>query len=76
MLRLSLGERFDPATAPPRLLEALVRAAGLAVPGGVPPAGFAELEARLVESQEAVRQIFARLCPPRGGGDLTKGVGE
>ena len=64
VLRLSLGERFDPATAPPRLLEALVRAAGLAVPGGIPPAGFAELEARLVESQEAVRQIFARLCPP------------
>ena len=63
VLRLSLGERFDPAAAPPRLLEALVRAAALAVPGDVPPADFAELEARLVESQEAVRQTFARLCP-------------
>jgi [glutamine synthetase] adenylyltransferase / [glutamine synthetase]-adenylyl-L-tyrosine phosphorylase len=65
VLRLSLAARFDPATAPPRLLEALVRAAALAAPGEAPPAGFAALEARLVESQDAVRQMFARLCPPR-----------
>ena len=29
---------------------------------------LAELEARLVESQETVRQIFARLCPPEAAG--------
>ena len=50
--------------APPRLLEALVRAAALALEGEPPPADFAALERRLVESQRAVRQIFDELCPP------------
>ncbi|MFO1036327.1 MAG: bifunctional [glutamine synthetase] adenylyltransferase/[glutamine synthetase]-adenylyl-L-tyrosine phosphorylase [Geminicoccaceae bacterium] len=62
--RLSLSERFDPRTAPLRLLEALVRAAGLALEGERPPADFADLQRQLVESQTAVRQIFASLCPP------------
>ena len=64
MLRLSTSERFDPKAAPPRLLEALVRAAALALEGEPPPADFAALERRLVESQRAVRQIFDELCPP------------
>jgi glutamate-ammonia-ligase adenylyltransferase len=64
VLRLSTNERFDPATAPPRLLDALVRAAGLALQGEPPPADFAALERLLVESQKTVRQIFERLCLP------------
>jgi hypothetical protein len=64
VLRLSTGDRFEPERAPARLLQALVRAATLAVPGEIPATGFADLERRLVESQAAVRQIFDRLCPP------------
>ena len=64
VLRLSTNERFDPKAAPPRLLEALVRAAAMALEGEPPPADFAALERRLVESQRAVRQIFDELCPP------------
>ncbi len=64
VLRLSTSDRFDPRTAPPRLLEALVRAAGMALEGEPPPVDFAALERRLVESQRAVRQIFDELCPP------------
>ena len=63
VLRLSTSDRFDPRTAPPRLLDALVRAAALALEGEPPPADFAALERRLVESQRAVRQIFDQLCP-------------
>lgn len=64
VLRISLAGRFDPAKAPPRLLEALVRAAALAVPGDLPPAGFPELEALLAGYQAGVRLVFDRLCPP------------
>ncbi|MEK0082767.1 bifunctional [glutamine synthetase] adenylyltransferase/[glutamine synthetase]-adenylyl-L-tyrosine phosphorylase [Benzoatithermus flavus] len=64
VLRLSLSDRFEPKAAPPRLLEALVRAAALALEGEPPPEDFATLARRLVESQADVRQIFARLCPP------------
>jgi glutamate-ammonia-ligase adenylyltransferase len=64
VLRLSLSDRFDPKLAPPRLLEALVRAAAVALEGEPPPADFTALEQRLVESQRAVRQIFDELCPP------------
>ncbi len=64
VLRLSTSDRFEPRTAPPRLLDALVRAAALALEGEPPPADFAALERRLVESQRAVRQIFDELCPP------------
>ena len=64
VLRLSTSDRFEPKTAPPRLLDALVRAAALALEGEPPPADFAALERRLVESQRAVRQIFDELCPP------------
>ncbi len=63
VLRLSASDRFDPNTAPPRLLDALTRAAALALEGEPPPEDFAGLERRLVESQHAVRQIFDRLCP-------------
>jgi glutamate-ammonia-ligase adenylyltransferase len=63
VLRASLDARFDPARAPPRLLEALASAAALAVPGEIPPADFAALEARLVATQAGVRHIFDRLCP-------------
>jgi glutamate-ammonia-ligase adenylyltransferase len=64
VLRLSTSDQFDPQTAPPRLLEALVRAAAAASEGEPPPAEFAALERRLVKSQRAVRQIFDELCPP------------
>jgi glutamate-ammonia-ligase adenylyltransferase len=64
VLRLSTSERFDPRSAPPRLLEALARAAALALEGEPPPADFTALERRLVESQRAVRQMFDELCPP------------
>jgi glutamate-ammonia-ligase adenylyltransferase len=64
VLRLSTSDRFEPRTAPPRLLDALVRAASLALEGEPPPADFAALQRRLVESQQAVRQIFDELCPP------------
>jgi glutamate-ammonia-ligase adenylyltransferase len=64
VLRASLDGRFEPAKAPPRLLDALARAAALAVPGEIPPADFAALEARLVATQAGVRHIFDRLCPP------------
>ena len=67
VLRLSLSDRFEPKTAPPRLLEALVRAAAVALEGEPPPADFAALQRRLVESQRAVRQIFDELCPPLAG---------
>ncbi|HEX6011479.1 MAG TPA: hypothetical protein VFY87_06675 [Geminicoccaceae bacterium] len=67
VLRLSLSDRFDPATAPARLLEALVRAAALALEGEAPPADFAMLQRVLIESQAAVRQIFDELCPPAAG---------
>jgi glutamate-ammonia-ligase adenylyltransferase len=63
VLRLSLSDRFEPKAAPPRLLEALVRAAALALEGEPPPEDFAALARRLVESQGDVRQIFDRLCP-------------
>jgi glutamine synthetase adenylyltransferase len=64
VLRLSTGDRFEPDKAPGRLLQALVRAAVLAVPGQIPASGFADLERGLVASQTAVRQIFDRLCSP------------
>jgi hypothetical protein len=64
VLRLSTNERFDPKGAPPRQLDALVRAAALALEGEPPPADFDALERRLVASQRAVRQMFDDLCPP------------
>jgi hypothetical protein len=67
VLRLSLNERFDPSTAPARLLEALVRAAALALEGEAPPADFLALQRVLIESQAVVRQIFDELCPPATG---------
>lgn len=73
--RLSRITHLNRAKAPPRLLQALVRAAALAVPDRMPPAGFDELQARLVESQATVRQIFDRLCPPGAGAAETVGRG-
>jgi glutamate-ammonia-ligase adenylyltransferase len=64
VLRLSSPERFDPKAAPPRLLEALVRAAALALEGEPPPADFEALERLLRDGQLAVRRIFDELCPP------------
>ena len=64
VLRLSLHDRFDPKRAPARLLEALVRAASMALDGEPPPADFAALQRLLVESQQSARQIFDELCPP------------
>jgi hypothetical protein len=64
VLRLSLSDRFKPRAAPPRLLEALVSAAALALEGEPPPTDFMALERLLVESQGDVRQIFDHLCPP------------
>lgn len=64
VLRLSLSDRLEPATAPARLLEALVHAGTLVLEGEPPPADFKALERLLVESQATVRQIFDALCPP------------
>lgn len=64
VLRLSLTDRFKPVTAPPQLLAALVRAAGLALEGEPPPVDFEALERTLVETQTQVRQFFDELCPP------------
>ena len=68
VLRLSLANRFAPRTAPPRLLEALVRVAAVALEGEPPPADFAALEQMLVESQQATRHIFDELCRPQAEG--------
>lgn len=64
VLRLSMHDRFDPKTAPPRLLQALVQAVGLALQGEPPPTDFPAVERLLVESQKDVCQISAELCPP------------
>jgi [glutamine synthetase] adenylyltransferase / [glutamine synthetase]-adenylyl-L-tyrosine phosphorylase len=66
VLRLSLSDRFQPKTAPPRLLAALVRVAAVALEGEPPPADFEALQQMLVESQRSTRQIFDQLCPPAG----------
>ena len=63
VLRLSLSDRFDPEAAPARLLEALTRAAAIALDGEPPPADFAALQRTLVESQRTASQIFDELCP-------------
>ena len=68
VLRLSVDDRrFHPAAAPPQLLEALVRAAALALDGEPPPTDFAGLARALVATQAEVRQIFDRLCPAAPG---------
>ncbi|MFZ1427051.1 MAG: bifunctional [glutamine synthetase] adenylyltransferase/[glutamine synthetase]-adenylyl-L-tyrosine phosphorylase [Geminicoccaceae bacterium] len=63
VLRLSLSDRFDPKGAPARLLDALVRAAAVALDGEPPPVDFDALQRLLIESQRAVGQIFDQLCP-------------
>ncbi len=64
VLRLSMeGRRFDPATAPEGLKEALVRAANRQLGLGVPVAHFAAIEELLVESETLVAQYFDELCP-------------
>jgi glutamate-ammonia-ligase adenylyltransferase len=67
VLRLSLDDRFNPATAPEGLRTALARAAREDPSLPVSAADFAGVERRLVESQATVRQIFDRLCPPAAG---------
>jgi glutamate-ammonia-ligase adenylyltransferase len=67
VLRLSIDDRFNPATAPEGLRTALARAAREDPALPVSAADFAGVERRLVESQAAVRQIFDRLCPPAAG---------
>jgi len=52
-LRIALDGTLDPATATPGLKGVLVRAAGLE--------NFSELELKLSQAQESVRQIFTRL---------------
>jgi glutamate-ammonia-ligase adenylyltransferase len=53
ILRLCLSKPFDPKAAGPRLLALLARAADLP--------DFATLDAHLVESQQRVRNVFARI---------------
>ena len=62
VLRLSVESRLEPARSPPRLLEALRRAASL-VPGIGPFPDFASLQRQLIESQDRVRHLFGALCP-------------
>jgi glutamate-ammonia-ligase adenylyltransferase len=68
VLRLSLSDRFSARTAPPQLLQALVRASAMALEGEPPPADFQALERLLLETQTAVRQIFDGLCPQASAG--------
>ena len=62
VLRLSVESRLEPGRSPPRLLEALRRAASL-VAGIGPFPDFAALETQLIESQDRVRHLFGALCP-------------
>ena len=76
MLRLSIAERFEAATAPPGLRRALVRAAAQAdEPSLDAPYAFAELQATLQAAQAEVAAIFARHCPeatPNSGRALSR----
>jgi glutamate-ammonia-ligase adenylyltransferase len=64
VLRLSIQDRFDAATAPPGLRRALVRAAAQADEPSLGAAyAFTELQAALQAAQAQVAEIFARLCP-------------
>ncbi|WP_407645391.1 bifunctional [glutamine synthetase] adenylyltransferase/[glutamine synthetase]-adenylyl-L-tyrosine phosphorylase [Geminicoccus roseus] len=64
-LRLSQEEKTMPKNAPQAMQEALLRATDPQGLAGVPN-DIALLQLRLVESQEAVRQIFDRLVPTEG----------
>ncbi|MFO1070061.1 MAG: bifunctional [glutamine synthetase] adenylyltransferase/[glutamine synthetase]-adenylyl-L-tyrosine phosphorylase [Geminicoccaceae bacterium] len=68
VLRLSQTRKFATAEAPPRLREALLRAAAEDPTLPVTATQFPALERRLVETQAAVRQIFAQLCPAEAAG--------
>jgi [glutamine synthetase] adenylyltransferase / [glutamine synthetase]-adenylyl-L-tyrosine phosphorylase len=63
VLRLSVEDRFEAASAPRGLRDALVRAAALG--GEIPDADldFASLQERLIATQGQVGALFARLCP-------------
>jgi glutamate-ammonia-ligase adenylyltransferase len=64
VLRLSVKDRFDAATAPPGLRRALVRAAAQEDEPHLDAAhAFAELQTRLVAAEAEVAEIFARHCP-------------
>jgi len=63
VLRLSVEDRFDPATAPKGLRQALARAAALGGEFGGPGLDFERLEEHLRASQAAVHAIFTRFCP-------------
>jgi glutamate-ammonia-ligase adenylyltransferase len=64
VLRLSIQDRFDAASAPPGLRRALVRAAAQEDEAGLDAAhAFAELQATLEAAQAQVAAIFARHCP-------------
>jgi glutamate-ammonia-ligase adenylyltransferase len=64
VLRLSIQDRFEAATAPPGLRRALVRAAaGDAEPAPQSAYAFDELQATLRAAQATVAEIFARYCP-------------
>jgi glutamate-ammonia-ligase adenylyltransferase len=68
VLRLSVTDRFDAATAPAGLREALVRAAVREPDLLRPPEDFEALQEALGEAQTAVAAIFASLCRPDGDG--------
>jgi glutamate-ammonia-ligase adenylyltransferase len=64
VLRLSIQDRFDAASAPPGLRRALVRAAAPADEPALDTAyAFAELQATLAACEAEVAAIFARHCP-------------
>jgi glutamate-ammonia-ligase adenylyltransferase len=64
-LRLSQDEKTMPKNAPPAMQEALLRATDPQGESGV-PVDMELLQLRLVESQDAVRQIFDRLVNANG----------
>jgi glutamate-ammonia-ligase adenylyltransferase len=64
VLRLSVGERFDPKTAPEALRRALIQAAARDPALDTPGPDLAGLEEILRSMQKAVAALFDRHCPP------------
>ncbi|MEM7042059.1 MAG: glutamine-synthetase adenylyltransferase, partial [Pseudomonadota bacterium] len=64
LLRLSLGETFDPKTAPKGLIEALIRTASIDPEIARPGLDIDGLSATLSDLQRNVAKLFDRHCPP------------
>ena len=64
LLRLSLGETFDPKTAPKGLIEALIRTASIDPEIARPGLDIEALTETLSDLQRQVADLFDRHCPP------------